>query len=33
VAGGIFKRQEAEWPERVAACIEEAQQALSGGFR
>jgi len=32
VAGGIFKRQEPQWPEKVTACIEEAQHALSGGF-
>jgi hypothetical protein len=28
VAGGIFKRQEPHWPEKVAACIVEAQHAL-----
>jgi tRNA A-37 threonylcarbamoyl transferase component Bud32 len=28
VAGGIFKRQESHWPEKVATCIEEAQHAL-----
>src|SRR5206468_10384323 len=33
VAGGIFKRQEPQWPERVSACVEEAQHALSEGFR
>ena len=33
VAGGIFKRQEPQWPEKVTASIEEAQHALSGGFR
>ena len=31
-AVGIFKRQEPQWPEKVTACIEEAHQALSGGF-
>ena len=29
-AGGIFKRQEPHWPEKVAACIEEARNVLSG---
>ena len=29
VAAGIFKRQEPHWPEKVAACIEEARNALS----
>ena len=29
VAGGIFKRQEPHWPEKVTACIVEAQHALS----
>src|SRR5207248_1531845 len=33
VAGGIFKRQEPQWPEKVTACIEEAHHVLSGGFR
>jgi Ser/Thr protein kinase RdoA (MazF antagonist) len=28
VAGGIFKRQEPHWPEKVTACIKEAQHAL-----
>jgi len=32
VAGGIFKRQEPQWPAKVTAAIEEAQRALSGGF-
>ena len=32
VAGGIFKRQEPHWPEKVMVALEEAQQALSGGF-
>ncbi len=30
VAGGIFKRQEPHWAEKVAACVEEAKNALSG---
>jgi len=33
VAGGIFKRQESHWPEKVSAAIEEAQHALSGRFQ
>ncbi|HEY6169574.1 MAG TPA: phosphotransferase, partial [Verrucomicrobiae bacterium] len=33
VAAGIFKRQEPRWPEKVAACIEEAQRTLSRGFK
>ena len=33
VAGGIFKRQEPNWPEKVTATIDEAKHALSGGFR
>ena len=32
-ACGIFKRQEPQWPEKVTLCIDEAQQALAGGFR
>jgi len=32
VAGGIFKRHEPHWPEKVTARIEEARHALSGGF-
>jgi len=30
VAGGIFKRQEPHWPEKVSAAIEEAQLCLQG---
>jgi len=33
VAGGIFKRQEPHWAEKVAACVEAAQSALSGELR
>lgn len=33
VAGGIFKRQEPNWPEKVTAAVEEAKLALSGEFR
>src|SRR5207249_814969 len=33
VAGGIFKRQEPHWPEKVTTAIKEAHRALSGGFR
>ncbi len=32
VAGGIFKRQEPHWAEKVAACVEEAKHALSHAF-
>jgi len=32
VAGGMFRRQERRWPERVAEAVQEAQNALSGGF-
>jgi len=32
VAGGMFRRQERRWPERMAAAVQEAQNALSGGF-
>ena len=32
VAGGIFKRQEPLWLDKVTAALEEAQQALSGGL-
>ena len=31
VAGGMFRRQERRWPERVAAAVQEARNALSGG--
>jgi hypothetical protein len=33
VAGGIFKRQEPNWPEKVTVAVEEAKLALSGEFR
>lgn len=33
VAGGIFKRQEPGWRQRVPGLIQEAQEALSGGLR
>ncbi|PYP19707.1 MAG: hypothetical protein DMD54_02020, partial [Gemmatimonadetes bacterium] len=29
VAGGIFKRQEPRWPEKVAAAVAEAHRLLS----
>jgi hypothetical protein len=29
VAGGVFKRQEPQWRQKVAAAVEEAQYALS----
>jgi Ser/Thr protein kinase RdoA (MazF antagonist) len=32
VAGGVFKRQEPGWPEKVSVAIQAAQRALSGGF-
>ena len=32
VAGGIFKRQEPEWPARVAVAIAQARTALSGAI-
>ncbi len=32
VAGGMFRRQERRWPERVVAAVQAAQTALSGGF-
>jgi len=32
VAGGMFRRQERRWPERVAAAVQEARNALSGEF-
>ena len=32
VAGGMFRRQERRWPERVAEAVQEAQNVLSGGF-
>ena len=32
VAGGMFRRQERHWPERVTAAVREAKNALSGGF-
>ena len=32
VAGGIFKRQEPLWFDKVTGALEQAQQALSGGF-
>ncbi len=33
VAGGIFKRQEAHWAEKVAVCVEEARRVLKGGLK
>ncbi len=33
VAGGIFKRQEPRWTEKVSGCVEEAQRLLKGGLR
>lgn len=33
VAGGIFKRQELRWPEKVTAAVTAARQALNGGMR
>ena len=32
VAGGMFRRQERQWPERVTAAVQEAKNALEGGF-
>jgi hypothetical protein len=32
VAGGVFRRQEPQWPAKVRAAIEEAHRALGGGF-
>ena len=32
VAGGMFRRQEQRWPERVAEAVQQARNALSGGF-
>ena len=32
VAGGMFRRQERRWPERVVAAVQAAQSALSGGL-
>jgi hypothetical protein len=32
VAGGIFKRQEPRWPEKVAAAVAEAHRAVPGAL-
>jgi streptomycin 6-kinase len=33
VAGGIFRRQEPQWREKLTECVEEAQRVLEGGLR
>ncbi len=33
VAGGIFRRQEPQWREKLTECVEEAHRILKGGLK